>query len=126
MKAVPDGAKQHVTAGPYSPVLEITNINKLVVISGQAALDMEGNVLGDTIEEQTVATLKNCEMQLKRAGCSLEDVFKVNVFLTDLEEWSRFNQVYAEIMPKPLPVRTAVKAGLLQTFKVEIEMWAAL
>ena len=126
MKAVPDGAKQHVTAGPYSPVLEITNINKLVVISGQAALDMEGNVLGDTIEEQTVATLKNCEMQLKRAGCSLEDVFKVNVFLTDLEERSRFNQVYAEIMPKPLPVRTAVKAGLLQTFKVEIEMWAAL
>lgn len=126
MKAVPDGAKQHVTAGPYSPVLEITNINKLVVISGQAALDMEGNVLGDTIEEQTAATLKNCEMQLKRAGCSLEDVFKVNVFLTDLEEWPRFNQVYAEIMPKPLPVRTAVKAGLLQTFKVEIEMWAAL
>ena len=56
----------------------------------------------------------------------MDDVFKVNVFLTDLAEWPRFNAVYARIMPKPLPVRTAVGVGLLETFKVEIEMWAAV
>ena len=126
MKVVPEGATQHITAGPYSPVLEVTNIKKLVVISGQAALDMSGSVLGDTIEEQTVATLKNCELQLSRAGCTFDNVFKVNVYLTDLTEWPRFNAVYSQLMPKPLPARTAVGVNLLQSFKVEVEMWAAL
>ena len=125
MKSVPEGAVQHVTAGPYSPVLEITGINKLVVISGQAPLDMEGNVIGDTIEEQTIKTLENCKAQLEKAGCTFDDVFKVNAFMTDLEEWPRFNKVYSEIMSKPFPVRTCVGSALLNTFKIEIEMWAA-
>lgn len=123
-KKVPENACQHVTAGPYSPVLEIT-CSKLIVISGQAPLDMEGNVIGTTIEEQTEVTLKNCLEQLSRAGCSFEDVFKVNVFLTDLDLWSRFNAVYEKYMPQPRPVRTAVGTQLLSSFLVEIEMWAA-
>lgn len=123
-KKVPENARQHVTAGPYSPVLEVT-CSKLIVISGQASLDMEGNVIGTTIEEQAEVTLKNCQAQLSRAGCSFEDVFKVNVFLTDLELWGRFNAVYEKYMPEPRPVRTAVGTQLLPNFLVEIEMWAA-
>lgn len=126
MKAVPEGAVQHVTAGPYSPVLEITGIHKLVVISGQAPLDMEGNVIGDTIEEQTIKTLENCKAQLEKAGCTFDDVFKVNAFMADLDEWPRFNKVYAEIMGTPFPVRTVVGTQLLNSFKIEIEMWAAV
>lgn len=125
MKKVPEHASQHVTAGPYNPVLEIENIKKLVVISGQAPLDVQGNVIGETIEEQTLATLKNCKQQLETAGCTMDDVFKVNAFLTNLEEWGRFNQVYQTYMPKPFPVRTAVGVALLNTFKIEIEMWAS-
>ena len=122
-KSVPEGASQHVTAGPYSPVLEI-DATKLVVISGQAALDHAGNVLGDNIEEQTKATLENCKVQLASAGCTLADVFKVNVFLTDLDLWPRFNAVYKTYFPDPKPVRTAVQTPLLMTFLVEIELWA--
>jgi 2-iminobutanoate/2-iminopropanoate deaminase len=122
-KMVPPGASQHVTAGPYSPVL-IVSPGQLVVISGQAAIDHAGNVVGETIEEQARLTLHNCRQQLATAGCTLADVFKVNVYLTDLAEWPRFNVVYREIMPEPRPVRTAVQAGLLMTLKVEIEMWA--
>lgn len=84
MISVPEGAVQHVTAGPYSPVLEISGFQKIVVISGQAALDMQGNVIGETIEEQTVKTLENCKAQLERAGCTFDNVFKVNAFITDL------------------------------------------
>jgi len=126
MIAVPEGAVQHVTAGPYSPVLEISDFKKIVVISGQAALDMQGNVIGDTIEEQTVKTLENCKAQLERAGCTFDNVFKVNAFMTDLDEWPRFNKVYSEIMGRPFPVRTVVETKLLNTFKIEIEMWAAI
>jgi 2-iminobutanoate/2-iminopropanoate deaminase len=119
----PKGAKQHVTAGPYSPVLEV-DATRLVVISGQVAIDMEGAVIGDTIEEQTRVTLNNCAAQLASAACTLGNVFKVNIYLTDLGHWARFNAVYEEMMVEPLPVRTAVQAVLLPGFLVEIEMWA--
>ncbi len=122
-KMVPAGAGQHKTAGPYSPVLEV-DVNKLVVISGQAPLDLEGNVIGDQIEKQTEVTLQNCQKQLATAGCTFADVFKVNVFLKDLADWPRFNEVYASYFPDPKPVRTAVQTPLLMTFLVEIEMWA--
>jgi 2-iminobutanoate/2-iminopropanoate deaminase len=123
LKLRPAAARQHATAGPYSPVLEI-EARRLVVISGQVAVDLSGRVLGDTIEEQTAATLGNCAEQLTSAGCSLADVFKVNVYLADLRDWERFNAAYAAVMPDPLPVRTAVQAVLLPGYLVEIEMWA--
>jgi 2-iminobutanoate/2-iminopropanoate deaminase len=96
----------------------------LVVLSGQVAVDLEGHVIGTTIEEQTVATLRNCAGHLAAAGCSLADVFKVNIYLTDLADWASFNAVYEELMPEPLPVRTAVQAILLPGYLIEIEMWA--
>lgn len=122
-KRVPSGAVQHRTAGPYSPVIEI-DARRLVVLSGQVAVDLDGRVVGDSIEEQTRSTLENCRRQLAAAGVGFADVFKVNVYLHDLADWSRFNDVYEEIIPRPLPVRTAVQAILLPRFRVEIEMWA--
>ena len=122
-KRVPPGAVQHRTAGPYSPVIEI-DARRLVVLSGQVAVGPDGEVIGETIEEQTRATLENCRKQLDAAGATLADVFKVNVYLSDLAEWSRFNAVYETALPAPLPVRTAVQAVLLPPFRVEIEMWA--
>jgi 2-iminobutanoate/2-iminopropanoate deaminase len=123
LKTIPANARQHAGAGPYSPVLEV-NATRLVVISGQVAVDPDGNVAGTTIEEQCGTTLDNCAGQLASAGCSLADVFKVNVYLADLGQWARFNAVYEMLMPAPLPVRTAVQAVLLPGFLVEIEMWA--
>jgi len=122
-KRVPTGAGQHSTAGPYSPVLQV-KADKIVVISGQVALDIDGNVVGGTIEEQTAVTLENCAKQLATGSCSLADVFKVNVFITDLDNWGRFNVVYAQMMPEPRPVRTAVQTPLLPGLLVEVEMWA--
>ena len=123
LKRVPSGAVQHTTAGPYSPVLEIA-AERLVVLSGQVAVDLDGNVVGATMEEQAEAALGNCARQLEAAGCGFADVFKVNVYLTDLSEWSIFNAVYERHMPAPRPVRTAIQAVLLDGFRVEIEMWA--
>jgi enamine deaminase RidA (YjgF/YER057c/UK114 family) len=119
----PDTSSQHVTAGPYSPVLEV-QADTLVVISGQAAIDANGNVVGETIEEQTRGTMENCKKQLESAGASLNDVFKVNVYMTDLDLWPRFNVVYKTYFNDPMPVRAAVGTNLLMTLLVEIEMWA--
>ena len=123
-KTAPE-SRQHVTAGPYSPVLEIKPGSTLVVISGQAALDFDGNVVSDDFEEQSRVTLGNCLTQLNAANCTFAHVFKVNVYLTHLEDWPMFNTIYQKVMPEPLPVRTAVQTGLLSNLLVEIEMWAA-
>lgn len=120
---LPLQASQHVTAGPYSPVLKI-NPGQLVVICGQAAINQAGEIIGDTIEEQTELTLENCRTQLETGGASLDDAFKVNVYLKDLDHWPRFNEVYKKYFREPLPVRTAVQTGLLSTLLVEIEIWA--
>jgi len=120
---LPDNASQHVTAGPYSPVLKI-NPGQFVVISGQAALNQAGETIGHTIEEQAKVTLENCRTQLESAGSSLEEVFKVNVYLKDIGDWPRFNEVYKDFFIRPLPVRAVVETGLLYDFLVEIEMWA--
>lgn len=122
-KTVPAEARQHRTAGPYSPVIEV-DASKLVVLSGQVAVDLDGNVVGETIEAQTEATLGNCRRQLAAAGCDFADVFKVNVYLTDLSDWARFNAIYEASFPRPLPARTAVQAVLMAGFRVEVEMWA--
>lgn len=123
-KRLPPGSRQHATAGPYSPVLEV-RAERLIVLSGQVAVDLDGKVVGETIEQQTEATLANCRYQLATTGCDFADVFKVNVYLKDLADWARFNAVYEAEMPSPQPVRTAVQAVLLDGFLVEIEMWAA-
>jgi enamine deaminase RidA (YjgF/YER057c/UK114 family) len=116
---------QHAGAGPYTPVMGVAADARLFVISGQAPLDEQGRVVGSTIEEQSRATLANCRRQLEAAGCSLTDVFKATVYLTDLTHWQAFNVVYRELMQAPFPARTAVQTGLLPGFLVEIEMWAA-
>ncbi|WP_308909147.1 RidA family protein [Pseudokordiimonas caeni] len=117
-------ASQHVTAGPYSPVLRVKG-GEIVVISGQAAIDPSGAIVGASIEDQTRYTLENCRAQLQNAGLDLTDVFKVNVYLTNIDEWSRFNSVYREFMREPYPARTAIQAVLIPGLIVEIDMWAA-
>lgn len=118
-------AAQHVTAGPYAPAVTLSPDAQIIVISGQAPVNERGEVVGDTLAEQSRLTLENCRTQLAAAGCGLEDVFKATIYLTDLAQWGAFNEVYKAVLKPPYPARTAVQAGLLPGFQVEIEMWAA-
>jgi len=70
LKRRPKGARQHATAGPYSPVLEVDR-RRLVVISGQVAVDLDGHLIGATIEEQKKAILHICAGYLANASCGL-------------------------------------------------------
>src|SRR5262249_21847001 len=123
VKHVLPGAVQHRTAGPYSPVIEV-DARRLVVLSGQVAVGPAAELGGDAIEEQPGRPLEPRRRELGTAGPSLNDVFKVNGYLSDLGEWSRFNAVCEAALSAPVPVRTAVQAVLLPPFRVEIEMWA--
>jgi len=91
-----------------------------VFLSGQTPRDADRKVIGDSIEEQTRATLANVERVLAAAGAGLEDVVKVTVYLTDLTLFSRFNALYASWFAQHKPARTTVEAGL-QGVLVEID-----
>lgn len=122
-RTLPAGATPPASGGPYSPVI-VVGAGDIVTISGQGPQDAAGNVVGDTIEEQVELTLANCRRQLAAAGCSMQDVWKVGIYLADLSEWSRMNEVYARWFHAPYPTRTTVGVSLLLGMKVEIDMVA--
>lgn len=122
MKVLPEKFIKEPTGYPFSPVLEISG-EKIVVTSGMASDDFDGS-LPDDIQAQARNTILACEKYLKEAGCTLDDVFNVEVYMNDLKDWDSFNQVYKEMMPDPKPCRKALQTGLLPGLLVEIVMWA--
>ncbi len=96
--------------GPYSQAIVSRGF---LYISGQGPLDPETDaIVGTTIEEQAELTLQNIQYILEAAGCSLDDVVKVGVFLADMADFERFNLVYRRFFASPMPARTCVEAGL--------------
>jgi 2-iminobutanoate/2-iminopropanoate deaminase len=106
--------------GPYSQAIMA---NGFVFASGQIPLDpATGELNSGTIEEQTRLVLKNLGAVLEAAGSSYDHVVKCTVFLQDMNDFSRMNQVYAEFFKAPFPARAAVQvARLPRGVKVEIE-----
>jgi 2-iminobutanoate/2-iminopropanoate deaminase len=114
----PDRDAGFVT-GAYSDGLVIDG---LLFVSGQAATDFKTSkfVLG-TIEEETHRTLQNIKSIVEAAGASMENVVKCTVHLADINEFDRYNQVYAQYFPGVKPARTTVQSVLAEGLKVEID-----
>lgn len=112
---------KRVDTGAYSAGLEIEG---WVYVSGQGPLDLKtGQVLRGSIEEETRTTLRNVELILNEAGCTLADVVKCTVHLADIQEFDRYNRAYLDYFGehRPLPTRTTVQSGLTAGIKVEID-----
>lgn len=97
-----------------------------IYVSGQGPVDPEtGDIVGDTIREQTARTLENIQAVLAAADRSLDDVVKATVFVQDMAEYDAINDVYADYMSAPYPARSAVEvADLPIDIGVEIEVVA--
>jgi 2-iminobutanoate/2-iminopropanoate deaminase len=103
---------------PYSPVVVSGDT---VWTAGQIAYDAEGNLIGGGIAEQTRRSLENVRACLEAAGCTMDDVVKVNAYLADLGHLAGYNDVYREFFDEPYPARSSVQAGLPPGVLVEIE-----
>ena len=79
-----------------------------------------------TLSGQENKVLENIKMVLGECGSRMEDVVKVVVYLTDLNDFAAFNEVYKQYFKEPYPVRTLVGAKLLFTFNVEIDVTARI
>ena len=106
--------------GPYSQAIRIGDF---LYTSGQIALDPEsGNFLSGEIEDETEQTLKNISAILQAGGVNFENVIKTTVYLSDLNDFTRMNQVYEKYFSKNKPARACVQvAALPKGAKVEID-----
>ena len=109
-------------AGPYSHAVAA---NGFVYVSGQGPINPETGEMPDGFEDQVRQTFENLRTILEAAGSSLQEVVKVNAYLTDLTRFAQFNGVYEEFFSQDPPARTTVGADLLGML-VEIDCVAVL
>lgn len=108
--------------GPYSQAILINN---LVYTSGQLGLDPVTGELPEGVEAQAAQSLRNVEAVLAAAGTGLEHVVKTTVFLNDMNDFTKVNEVYGTFFSQPYPARSAVEvARLPKDALVEIEVIA--
>lgn len=81
-----------------------------VYVSGQGPIDPEsGDVVGETVEEQTTRTLENVERILKAAGTSTDKIVKATLYLDNMDDYGATNAAYGAFLSDPYPARTAVE-----------------
>ncbi len=111
--------------GPYSQAIKIGG---LVYTSGQIAIDPKTNQFLDKgIEEQTRQVLDNLKAVLVASGSSLDDVVKTTIYLTNIDDFSKVNEIYATYFSLNKPARSTVcVAKLPKGAKIEIDAIAQI
>lgn len=106
-----DAPEAPVPPGPFS---HAAIFGDLVFTSGMGGLDPKsGQVVSDDVIEQTQQAIRNTEAILAGAGCTLNDVIKATVFLTDMADYLRVNTVYEKAFGNHKPARTCVAVSSL-------------
>ncbi len=111
--------------GPYAQAIKI---NKTVYLSGQIAIDPKTQQFVDgDIETQTKRVLDNLKAVVNAAGSSLESVVKTTIYITDLNDFSKVNEIYASYFSSGKPARSTVcVARLPKDAKIEIDAIAEI
>ena len=110
--------KQQITtrsgASPIGAYSQGLRVGDFIFVSGQAPLGpITGEIVGTTIEEQTIRVLENIKAILAAGDATMEDIVKVSAHLSDLDLFERYNKIYASYFPDPKPTRTTVGSQLL-------------
>lgn len=108
--------------GPYSQGIIVNNV---FYSSGQIPLTAEGEMVNGDVQEQTHQVFKNVQAVLKEAGASLESVVKTTVFIKDMNDFGKVNEIYGQYFHTHKPARSCVEvARLPKDALVEIEVIA--
>ena len=108
--------------GPYS---QAVRTGGLVFLSGQIPLDANGSMLGGDAGAQTKQVMDNLGAVLRAAGASFSQVVKSTIYLVDLGDFAKVNEVYGSYFPTEPPARATVQvAALPRGASVEIDMIA--
>ena len=117
--------KAPAAVGPYS---QGTKVGNMVFTSGQLHIDPSTGVLAEgDIQDLARLSLNNVKAVLEAGGASMEDVVKVSVFVQDIAQFSKINEVYAEFFTDHKPARSLVEVAKLPLGgQIEIEAIAVI
>ena len=123
MKQIISTNKAPSAIGPYN---QATTFEKLVFTSGQIALDpVSMEVVSGGVKEQTKQVMENLKVVLQEANSSFDNVLKTTCFLSDMDNFVEFNEVYAQYFVKDAPARSTVAVKTLpKNVLVEVEVIA--
>ncbi len=96
--------------GAYSKGLTFSNF---IQTSGQLPIDINTQEIPEGIEKQTELVLKNAENILKEAEFSFDDTIKVNIYLKDMNDFQKMNEIYGTFFKEPYPTRSVIQAAKL-------------
>ncbi|MCB0724220.1 MAG: Rid family detoxifying hydrolase [Ignavibacteriae bacterium] len=105
--------------GPYS---QAVSYGDLIFTSGQIGLDMDGNIVSNDVEIQTRIALENLLHILEDNNSSMDFVIKTTVYLKDMNDFTKMNEVYNAFFGESKPARSTVEVSRLpKDVKVEID-----
>ena len=118
-KAIIQSPRAPKAVGPYSLAVQAGN---MVFLSGQLGIDPTSNELLAGFDAQTHQVFRNLRAVCQAAGSDLDEIVRLGVFLTDMANFARFNQIMSEYFSAPYPARAAVQvAGLPKGGVVEAD-----
>jgi 2-iminobutanoate/2-iminopropanoate deaminase len=119
MKRIIKTDKAPAAIGPYSQAVEI---NDTLYISGQLPINVETQEMPDSISDQADQVMKNIGIILKEAGYNYKQVVKSTIFLADIKDFQKMNEIYGNYYKEDPPARSAFEvANLPKGAKIEIE-----
>ena len=113
----------------FSQAWSVEDAQKVIFVSGQAAISSEGAVVGEgDFEAQTHQVFENLRTVLNTAGADFDAIVKITVYLTDISQLPKFGQIKAGYIKGPQPASTAVgvNALALPGMMIEVEATAVL
>ena len=119
MKTVISTDKAPAAIGPYSQAIEV---NGMVFTSGQIPVNPATGEIPATVEEQAEQALKNVAAVLAAAGTGMENVVKTTVFIKEMNDFAKINEIYAKFFTGAFPARSCVEvARLPKDVLIEVE-----
>lgn len=116
--------KAPAAIGPYS---QAQVVNGLVYTSGQIGIDPAVGAMVEGLEAQANQVFKNLGELLKAAGSDMSKVIKTTVFIKDMNDFGKVNEIYAKYFTEPFPARSCVEVSRLpKDALVECEVIAEL
>ena len=103
--------------GPYSHAVRAGDT---IYLAGQTPHDPKTREQPDAFEEQARQAFRHLEAAARAAGSTLADAVRVGVYLRDMSDFATMNEVFAEFVPEPSPVRTTIQSDL-PGFAIEVD-----
>ena len=111
--------KAPAAIGPYSQAIEV---NGMVFTSGVIPVDPQTGVIPATIEEQANQAFSNLKNLIEASGATIDKVIKTTVFINEMNDFGKINEIYATYFKEPFPARSCVEvARLPKDVMLEVE-----